>query len=130
MDNEPFEIILSGSNEEEAHYRLQNEPGEKQREYITGYDRKDALRVLGRLTDVVHGKVAEDSDIPCSLLIFEFAAERVRKIMGKIPFDDTVVFDPKIGPTTDRFPVERLGEIQLAGVCAVETRYEEDSVPE
>ncbi|KAI1372686.1 hypothetical protein F4677DRAFT_245580 [Hypoxylon crocopeplum] len=74
MDTDPFEIILADSNEESAHFRLQNEPGERQREYVTGYDRRDALRVLGKLTDVVHGRLDPDGDEPCSLAVFEFAA--------------------------------------------------------
>ncbi|KAF3062819.1 hypothetical protein GL218_09461 [Daldinia childiae] len=92
MDDEPFEIILSDSNEESAHFRLQNEPGEKQREHITGYDRKDALRVLGKLAAVVHGRTSEDNDTPCSLAIFEFAAlgqkpgRRYREVQIEIMF--------------------------------------------
>ncbi|KAI4867568.1 hypothetical protein F4820DRAFT_467748 [Hypoxylon rubiginosum] len=94
MDDEPFEIILADTNEESAHYRLQNEPDEKQREYITGYDRKGALRVLGKLADVVHGQYAEDGDgdNPCSLAVFEFAAlgqkpsRRYREVQIEIVF--------------------------------------------
>ncbi|KAI1760718.1 hypothetical protein GGR53DRAFT_508761 [Hypoxylon sp. FL1150] len=93
MDEDPFEIILADTNEESAHYRLQNEPDEKQRPYVTGYDRKGALRVLGKLTDVVHGQYAEDSDTPCSLAIFEFAAlgqkpasRRYREVQIEIVF--------------------------------------------
>ncbi|KAI0141144.1 hypothetical protein F4776DRAFT_614274 [Hypoxylon sp. NC0597] len=94
---EPFEIILADTNEESAHFRLQNEPGEKQREYITGYDRKGALRVLGKLTDVVHGRSssssAEDDGVPCTLAVFEFAAlgqkpsrRRYREVQIEIVF--------------------------------------------
>ncbi|KAI1408749.1 hypothetical protein F5Y13DRAFT_104920 [Hypoxylon sp. FL1857] len=90
---EPFEIILADTNEESAHFRLQNEAGEKQREYITGYDRKNALRVLGRLADVVHGRSADDADTPCTLAIFEFAAlgqkperRRYREVQIEIVF--------------------------------------------
>ncbi|KAI1800409.1 hypothetical protein F4811DRAFT_31885 [Daldinia bambusicola] len=305
MDEEPFEIVLADSNEESAHFRLQNEPGERQREFITGYDRKGALRVLGRLADVVHGRSSsslsegsdddddddEDDDgdnegVPCSLAIFEFAAlgqkssrryrevqidivfaahgredatarrdpyvrdlapqgskrllrttrrserrhgfeagaqvgadplgsasasytyavsdvvergdsmaveggaafvgramgkpnaarfamrengaqrsgvprylrvavllerragdeeglfvatvdvrarvsvfadagERVRRVMGRIPLDDAVVFDPKMPPTTDKYPVNNLASVSLSGECAVESGYAE-----
>ncbi|KAI2619316.1 hypothetical protein GGR54DRAFT_139434 [Hypoxylon sp. NC1633] len=101
MDEEPFEIILADSNEESAQYRLQNEPGERQREHVTGYDRKDALRVLGKLVHVVHGTAGDDNDndgeeeegTPCSLAIFEFAAlgqkpgrRRYREVQIEIVF--------------------------------------------
>ncbi|XXG94924.1 hypothetical protein Hte_001183 [Hypoxylon texense] len=95
MDDEPFEIILADTNEESAHYRLQNEPDEKQREYITGYDRKSALRILGKLTDVVHGQYNAEGgdDSPCSLAVFEFAAlgqkpssRRYREVQIEIVF--------------------------------------------
>ncbi|KAL7629605.1 hypothetical protein AAE478_001127 [Parahypoxylon ruwenzoriense] len=93
MDDECFEIILADTNEEAAHYRLQNEPGERQREYITGYDRKQALRVLGKLTHVVHGRFSADPDAPlASLAVFEFAAlgqtnsRRYREVQIEIVF--------------------------------------------
>ncbi|OTB14239.1 hypothetical protein K445DRAFT_302929 [Daldinia sp. EC12] len=284
MDDETFEIILADSNDESAHFRLQNEPGEMQREFITGYDRQGALRVLGRLADVVHGRYSEDSEAPCSLAIFEFAAlgqkstrrryrevqidivfsahgrdsarrdpgvksiaprgsrgllrttraskrkhgfetgvqlgadpvasagvsytyemsdaaergdsmtvegteafvgraagkpnaarfalrenasqksgvpkylrvavllerrvgdeglflatvnvrahvsvfadasEKVRRIVGRIPPDDAVVFDPRIPPTTDKYPVDNLASVSLSGECAIESGYED-----
>ncbi|KAI2473681.1 hypothetical protein F4781DRAFT_379823 [Annulohypoxylon bovei var. microspora] len=95
MDDDPFEIVLTDANDESAHFRLQNEPGEKQREYITGYDRKSSLRVLGRLADVVHGRAssaASDDSAPCTLAIFEFAAlgqtpsRRYREVQVEVVF--------------------------------------------
>ncbi|KAI6085392.1 hypothetical protein F4821DRAFT_240514 [Hypoxylon rubiginosum] len=93
MDDDPFEIILADTNEESAHYRLQNEPDEKQRPYVTGYDRKGALRVLGKLTDVVHGQYSASDEAPCSLAVFEFAAlgqkpasRRYREVQIEIVF--------------------------------------------
>ncbi|OTA78579.1 hypothetical protein M434DRAFT_242747 [Hypoxylon sp. CO27-5] len=91
---EPFEIILADTNEESAHFRLQNEPGEKHREYITGYDRKGPLRVLGKLTDVVHGRSSSAEDgANATLAIFEFAAlgqkpsrRRYREVQIEIVF--------------------------------------------
>ncbi|KAI1451707.1 hypothetical protein F4805DRAFT_75076 [Annulohypoxylon moriforme] len=69
-----FEIPLLDANDDSAHYRLQNEPGEIQREYITGYDRSTSLRVLGRLADVVHGHSTPSDPTPCTLALFDFAA--------------------------------------------------------
>ncbi|KAI1208946.1 uncharacterized protein F4807DRAFT_428201, partial [Annulohypoxylon truncatum] len=96
MEEDAFEILLVDANDDAAHYRLQNEPGEIQREYVTGYDRKSTLRVLGRLADVVHGRSSPPSSdldsTPCTLAIFEFAAlgqkpsRRYREVQIEIVF--------------------------------------------
>ncbi|XDG10035.1 hypothetical protein ABKA04_009650 [Annulohypoxylon sp. FPYF3050] len=95
MEEEPFEIRLLDANDDSAHYRLQNEPGEIQREYITGYDRTSSLRVLGRLSAVVHGTTSPPStpsSVPSTLILFDFAAlgqkpsRRYREIQLEIVF--------------------------------------------
>ncbi|KAI1088828.1 hypothetical protein F5B19DRAFT_405289 [Rostrohypoxylon terebratum] len=76
-EEESFEIPLVNANDDSAHYRLQNEPGEIQREYITGYDRTTSLRVLGRLSAVVHGTTSpptSPTSVPATLILIDFAA--------------------------------------------------------
>ncbi|KAI2776818.1 hypothetical protein F4815DRAFT_448957 [Daldinia loculata] len=55
--------------------------------------------------------------------VFADATERVRRIMGKIPLDDAVCFDPKIPPTTDKYPVNKLASVWLSEECSIESGY-------
>ena len=49
----------------------------------------------------------------------------VRRVMGRIPPDDAVVFDPRIPPTTDKYPVDNLASVSLSRECAIESGYED-----
>ena len=84
--SEKFEIILEEANSEEARFHLANDRDANgnpipNRKYVTGIDRKGSaakMAVCGQMPIVVHGYECEGSKTPCTLIIFEWNAERAR----------------------------------------------------
>jgi hypothetical protein len=81
-----FEVALGDSNTEQAQFRLSNELDENgnpipHREYTTGFDRQGSaarMAVNGRMPTVVHGFERKGSNIPYTLVIFEWFTARRR----------------------------------------------------
>jgi hypothetical protein len=71
--------------------RIKNN-GDKQREFITGYDRDEVVITLGQLADVVHGSADPAGLVPCTLAIFDFeiqvrdGGKRFREVQISILF--------------------------------------------
>lgn len=110
---------LIGDAGHHAGFRMKNMPGETERPYTTGYDRKGTA-VLGRLYHVVHGFRREGRNPPATLIVFEWdlrpgpLPRRFREVnievifeahglrSGMLPSEDLAGFDPavvKVGPS-------------------------------
>jgi hypothetical protein len=112
---------LVGDAGHDAGFRMKNLPGETERIYATGFDRKATeTAILGRIYHVVHGFTREGKNPPATLIVFEwllrpgplpqrfrevnieviFAARGLRP--GMLPGEDLTGFDPavvKVGPS-------------------------------
>ncbi|KAG9229171.1 hypothetical protein BJ875DRAFT_207437 [Amylocarpus encephaloides] len=97
-------IPLVADDADSAGFRIKDAPGgESERVFITGYDRRNATAVRGRLFHVVHGVIGNGSNKPATLIVFEwlFVPGRLGHRFREVNID--VTFAPR-GSRPGRMP--------------------------
>ncbi|KAI9741629.1 MAG: hypothetical protein M1834_000013 [Cirrosporium novae-zelandiae] len=134
-----FEVDLEPLGDEGAEFCLKNEPGQLQRSSVV--ERGNALVVQCKLAEVVHGLLCPDSNIPCTLAIFEFNFQPTRlkrrftEVNISIVFATTdpnrAHFDPEVRsiapfghfslyPTTEKVELKRSANLSVEGGIGVQ----------
>jgi hypothetical protein len=71
-DDWPISQPFVDANDEDAQWQINDQPGQRHREYLTGWEAKNQAGVKGRLVEVVHGFKGNDEGKPRTLIVFEW----------------------------------------------------------